>query len=397
MSKLFFGLIALCCGMCVPACANDSAFSGVGGTPRPMRGEHRSIGMESEKIVIRADAKGYSTDVDFVFVNHGGKTSVQMGFPESSYENGDAEHKTVFLRFATFVDGRKVVAKRVIPSQGGPETEAYWLKTVDFGLRQTRRVHVSYRSPWGGNTEWGTRTALVYDFTGKNWRGLVERSELEIRVADAGLWLAAPRFNNQPLAMSFEVLPIKGTPREAIFRKTWRNWQAQGGFMFGLTRMVPFWMLDRANSGPMQGSPQTLATMRTFRIGNVPAALPSNVEVPPAFRRGGVDFISLNHLERRLDEFAADLEKYRGTKPKIAVQWDAKTRVTTLTAGVQTLAFAPDSPFQGTSTRPILLRGVDGDSLYVPLAAVAKNLGLSCATDAKSRFFDLNRGSWTGK
>lgn len=386
----------------VPAGANDSAFSGVGGTPRPMRGEHRSIQMQSEKILIRADAKGYSTDVDFVFVNHGGKTSVQMGFPETSYEDGDAERKTVFLRFATFVDGRKALAKRVITSQGGPETEAYWLKTVDFGPKQTRRVRVSYRSPWGGNTEWGTRTALAYDFTGKNWRGLVERSDLEIRVADEGLWLAAPHFAaplsaSAPLAMELEVLPTKGTPRVAVFRKTWRSWQAQGNFLFGLTRMVPFWMLDRADVGPMQGSPQSLATMRTFRIGNVPAELPSKVELPPAFRRNGVVYLSLNHLERRLGGFAYDLEKRGGTKPEVAVKWDAKTRLTTLTAGAQTLSFAPNAAFEGTSARPILLRGVYGDSLYVPLAAVAKNLGLTFASDVKSRFFDLKRGTWTGK
>jgi hypothetical protein len=225
-----------------PCHANDSAFSGVSGTPKPLKGEHRFIAMQSEKVLICASSSTYDTVVDFVFRNDGGATSVQMGFPESSYGDVAAVKKSTFLSFDTYVDGRKVAAQRIVTSGSDGEggVEAYWLKTVTFARHQTRRVRVAYRSPMGGNTDWGSHNALVYAFTGKNWKGLVDRSDLEVRVAKPGLWITNPRFDYKPLEMTLE-----STPKAAIFRKTWRNWQAQGDFLFGLTAAVPFWMMDK--------------------------------------------------------------------------------------------------------------------------------------------------------
>lgn len=378
--------------------ANDSAFSGVSGTPKPMRGEHASIAMQSERILIVADAKGYSTDVTFVFRNSGGKTKVQMGFPESSSGDTDPKGKSAFLRFATFVDGRRVAAKREVMDGEAPEMEAYWLKTVEFAPHQTRHVRVAYRSPWGGTTMWGTHSALIYDFTGENWKGKVEHSDLEIRVASPGLWLGLPLFDQQPLAMSFESAPLSGEPKVAIFRKTWHNWQAQGTFMFGLNRAVPFWMQERTDLGSAMATAPMLRVARTFRIGAVPAELPQNAENPPAFTRGGVDYLSLSHLERRLDGFAYDLEKNRGFRPKVALTWNDKTRTVTLVAGAKTLFFAPDAPIEGTKAPSILLHGqYDESTLYVPAESITKRLGLTFKADRPHRLFELGRGTWTGK
>ncbi len=360
------------------ALANDSAFSGVSGTPKPMRGEHRSIAMQSEKILIVADSKGYSTRVDFVFRNDGGKTQVQMGFPESSYGDVPLSKKSAFSRFFTSVDGREVAARRIVTSAGEDSTDAYWLKTVAFARHQTRRVRVEYRAPWGGNVEWGTRRALVYGFTGKNWKGKVERSDLEIRIIEPGLWIGLPLFDNVPIPMALET-----SPRVAVFLKTWRDWQAQGFFMFGLTKTVPFWMADRDTISTMLQTPARIDKSTTFRVGAVPDELPRGAELPPAFTRGGVTYIALSHLKRRLDEWTNDS----------SLKWDAKTRVSTLKVGAKTLRFAPNAPAPDSSISPILLHGEYNDALYIPLANVAKTLGLIFKLDAENRMFELKPGT----
>ncbi len=378
-------LIAAIVCLGASARANDSAFSGVSGTPKPMQGEHRSIAMQSEKIVITTDGETYQTTVDFVFRNDGGASSVQMGFPETSYGDVKSATQTAFLRFATWVDGDRVPATRLITRSGEGNTEAYWLKTVTFGPKQTRRVRVSYASPLGTATTWGLRNALAYNFTGQNWKGKVKRSDLEIRVTGSGLWTALPIFEGKPVPMTLET-----GAKSAIFRKTWRDWQAQGDFNFGLTRTVPFWMLDR---GSLETPPEWLRNTVTFRVGTVPAELPRNIALPPAFTRNGVTYISLPHLKNRLDGFGVDLKRRRRTVPKVDLKWNAQTGVSTLVAGPKTLNFAP----QVGSPAPVLLRGQYGNTLYVPLAPVAKTLGLSFQLDPKNRLFDLKRGTWSDK
>jgi hypothetical protein len=372
-----------------PCHANDSAFSGVSGTPKPLKGEHRSIAMQSEKVSIVASSSSYDTVVDFIFRNDGAATSVQMGFPESSYGDVAAVKNSTFLKFDTYVDGHKVVARRIVTSgsDGDAGVEAYWLKTVAFARHQTRRIRVAYRSPMGGNTDWGSHNALVYAFTGKNWKGLVDRSDLEVRVTKPGLWITNPRFDYKPLAMTLE-----STPKEAIFRKTWRNWQAQGEFLFGLSAAVPFWMMDESRV-----SPAMVNSVQTVRVGPVPTELPQNAELPDGFTRNGVHYIALSQLQSRLAYFADDLEKYRKTQVKTGLTWDGKTRQAQLVAGAKALPFSPNTPVEPGGTRPIFLKGLYGDSLYVPLDAVAKKLGIAYTIDSSKRLFKLSRGTWTGQ
>lgn len=370
--------------------ANDSAFSGVSGTPKPLRGEHRSIVMQSEKVVVTADDSHYDTVVDFVFRNDGGATSVQMGFPESSYGDVSADTKSTFLSFSTYVDGRKVAARRIVTSggEGFGGTEAFWLKTVTFAPRQTRRIRVAYRSPMGGDTEWGTHSSLVYDFTGKNWKGKVERSELEVHITKPGLWIAYPRFDYKRLAMKLDV-----TTNEAVFSKTWRNWEAQGSFLFGLTPTVPFWMMDKGITNN-----QRVLSTTTFRVGPVPKELPSQAEAPHGFTRDNVTYISLSQLKRCLDGFTYNLEKYRGLKVATSLNWNGKTQITTLRAGNKTLSFSPDKPVVPGGKSPILLPDrYGGSTLFVPLDAVARTLGLEYTIDSSKRLFELKRGNWTGQ
>ncbi len=367
--------------------ANDASFSGVGGTPRLMAGEHHSIAMESEEIVIVANDKFYDTTVDFVFRNDGNAASVQMGFPESRINDVKPANKSAFLRFSTSVDGRKVSAKRMVPQSEMGNDNAYWIKTVTFARHQKRHVRVEYRSPMAGAPTWGVHQAAIYDFTGKNWKGKVERSDLEVRIRESGLWIGSPLWNFEPVAMKLKI----GT-KEAVFRRTWRNWQAQGKFWFGLTRAVPFWMWDKNLFGSAS-NPKIFAAAKTFRVGKVPVNLPQNAEAPPAFTRNGTIYISLSHLESRLSDFARDLNEHRKIAAEVDLKQDEKSGISTLTAGRKTLHFAPHV----RSPAPILLRGEYESTLYIPLAPVVKTLGLTFKLDANGRSFDLNRGSWTGQ
>lgn len=394
LKSILLGLCALTLVQIHAANANDSAFSGVGGTPKLMKGEHPSIAMQSEKIVIVFNGENYDTRVDFVFRNDGGATTVQMGFPESRINDVKPADKTAFLRFSTSVDGHKVAARRIIPQSDLGKDNAYWIKTVAFAPHQKRRVRVEYRAPIVGAPTWGVHKSARYDFTGQNWKGKVERSDLEIHIRESGLWIGSPLWNFEPLAMNLKV-----GAKEAVFRKTWLNWQADGKFWFGLTRAVPFWMTNRSlardNINPSDDDfdPKIFAAAKTFRIGAVPAELPQNAEAPPAFARNGVTYISLSHLKFRLDDFAYDLRKHRNIQPKVDLKLDAKTGVSTLVAGRKTLHFAPHIG----SPAPILLGGEYRSTLYVPLASVAKTFGLTFELDPKNRLFDLNRGTWTGQ
>jgi hypothetical protein len=387
MKNIQFLLVTVFC-LTASANANDSAFSGVSGTPKPIKGEHRSISMQSEKIVIVANDKTYDTTVDFIFRNDGPATTVQMGFPESSYGDVKPARKSAFLRFSTWVDGEPVPAKRVITTLGEGTTEAYWLKTVRFGRKQTRQVRVSYASPMGGNTSWGTHRALNYAFTGQNWKGKVERSDLEIHVNKPGLWIGLPLWGYKPLEMNLKI-----GPEGAIFRKTWRNWQAQGEFTFGLTSTVPFWMWDKSLLQNMIGDPKLFEAVKTFRVGTVPDELPQGVQAPPAFTRNGTAYISLSHFKRRMSDFADDLEKYRKGRPRVDLKWDAKSGVSTLSLGNQSFNFVPSIG----SPAPILLRGKYENTLYVPLVPLAEKLSLTYQIDPQKRLFEIKRGSWTGK
>jgi hypothetical protein len=91
------------------------------------------------------------------------------------------------------------------------------------------------------------------------------------------------------------------------------------------------------------------------------------------------------------------LEKYRKSKVKVEMFWKEKPRQATLVAGAKTLRFSPDTATEPGGARPIFLNGIYGGSLYVPLDAVAKKLGIEYVLDPNKRLFKLSRGTWTGQ
>jgi len=214
-----------------PANANDSAVSGVGGRWQMQRAEHRTVSMERENVAIavRPDAS-YAVTADFVFRNYGAATQVMMGFPESWGGDRGPFATTSYQNFRTWVDGRRVAARRAKVKEKYNEGTALWLKTVSFGAGQVRRIRVSYLSSGGGMStgeHW-----VDYGFTGGNWRGEVRESVLTVQFPP-GRYAVRP-YDDLPDQPNPEI-----TRRGGFFRYRWRNWQAQRDFRLEFKTLVP--------------------------------------------------------------------------------------------------------------------------------------------------------------
>ena len=378
----------------VMAQANDSSFEGVGGSPRPTKGENKAIRMVRETVILTAHANDYSTQADFIFSNETGTAQkVTMGFPEGNFGdvNTDKLHKSSGFRgFKTFVDGSPIAASRINLSEMDESGfDTYWVKTVSFAPRQTRRVRVTFSSPYGGTVNWGLTRALSYSFTGKNWRGDVSES-----VPQQGLWRAVAMANNgKPLAFQAQT-----SATGATFRKVWKNWQAQDGVVFGLERVLPFWREDV--TGADNGS-TTLAFVNashTVRVGAKPAVLESPQGMPTqGFTYNGVFYVSVDHLENKLESWGDEQKPKIKTELKFspATGFDlraGKTRIQGQEGDkmvrVNGKLLAVGGPILGVSSS-------DYESLYVPLAAIAHQLGWKM-TMRGERLFTLERGNWKG-
>jgi hypothetical protein len=218
------------------AVANDTAVVGVGGSLQPLKGEHRDIQMVREWVRINIDrADSYTTTVDFDFYNHGAAQTVQMGFPESGMGDIRTEpyrKKGAFTNFRTWIDGRRVTAKRTVPSMSEGQYEALWVKSVPFKARQKRRVRVSYRSLIGARVGGGPEGVLSfasYSFTGQNWRDNVRSSTLTVTQAPS-----LPPLMIENSALNPKPDNARRTSRWARFY--WTDWPAQGYFSADFAR-----------------------------------------------------------------------------------------------------------------------------------------------------------------
>jgi hypothetical protein len=242
MKRNFFLTGALCaaffCGtafLCGVARANDSAVTGVGGSWRPLKGEHRAVRMVRENIsmnvalryspVIKGYYAGYDVTANFVFKNHGAAQWVEMGFPERG--SGDIEPKKAqFQNFKTWVNGRRVAATRRIiemNTEDFTDYNALWTKRVYFKSGETKKIRVSYSSDAGSTA--GVGWYAPYDFTGANWRSDVAESWIAVTLSKECKFVFA-NFNDRKTYVASRKLS-NGLTR---FFKRWTNWPAQGGF-----------------------------------------------------------------------------------------------------------------------------------------------------------------------
>ena len=235
MKFTIFAALLCAFSLQIGASSNDFGVSGIGGTYFPIKGEHRSIRMVREKIRIDLYENlnsandypdtYYDTAVDFVFKNDGEATTVEMAFPESA-EGADAGYpkESSFRFFRTSVNGKGVKVSRVIASRklsSGVSSEALWIKKVSFAKGETKAVRVVYRSPWGNYAGGGWFTA--YNFTGGNWKGEVDESELTVYLHAKEDGLTQAYFNGKPIFMK---------ENKNAFSYKWKDWEADGIFRF---------------------------------------------------------------------------------------------------------------------------------------------------------------------
>ena len=384
-----------------PALANDASFSGVLGSPTLTKGENPAIRMESEKVILTLkNEKQFATDANFVFVNDSSRAvTVRMGFPETNYGDGWEENedrqKSGFVRFATSVDGVAIKAARTVIPTGQNNHDIWWLKTVAFRPRERKNVRVQTLSALGGSVEWALNRAMAYNFTGKNWKGLVSRSDLEIRIPLAGLWtVSASEWDEKSQRPRYWKPAVETRNGVAILRHSWTNWQAQTMATIGVKRVMPFWMVERP-SETMMLSDEALANLVTVRVGNGAGAIGKvDYNAPQAFVKDGVAFVNFGYLAKRVGS---------SSDPKKSVTtYDAATKRSSIRRGDRRIIFAPDSKMMTTTqtgklaseivlpAAPILVPDLDGSkSLYVPLMESAKALGVTATFDKDARKFRI--------
>jgi hypothetical protein len=162
----------------LPALANDSSIESVGGVWKQTKGESQ-VELTREKVSLTLDDKSASVKVEAVYTNRGKACTVNMGFPESGWNEPD---KGAFAKtFRTWVDGEKVDAR---PSQwekapGTAHRSRWWTKAVAFAVGQVRTVRVEYSSPLG-NQATGDHFAEYVLSTGANWLGPIGTLDVEI-------------------------------------------------------------------------------------------------------------------------------------------------------------------------------------------------------------------------
>ncbi|HEX8550972.1 MAG TPA: stalk domain-containing protein [Abditibacteriaceae bacterium] len=372
--------------------ANDSAFSAVGGTMKPIKGQHSSVRMESERIVIDAYAKRYETTVDFIFHNTGKKNVATMGFPEGNYGDViDSSKKTSFLRFATSVDGVPFRAKRVVNRTNSIEDyDAYWVKVVPFAAGQRRRVRVRYASPYGGNTMLGFSRAINYAFTGGNWKDDVKHSDMVVRVHTPGRHLMMTQWYEGEK----EGTTLSWNRRGNVFTRRWSNWQAQGSILVGLVPARAGWLVTKDMATDKTSSwARALGKSQEFKVpGRVPAGtMPFSGYPLTGFVQNGVTFVQLAHLDTVISSATFDVDK-TNIPGKVGLKWDAATKTRTLVAGKRRLSWREgrktwtvDGVQKTLPAAPFVLN----DHFYVPAAPVAATLGGKVQSNAAAHWIDI--------
>ncbi|MBS1711917.1 MAG: DUF4424 family protein [Armatimonadetes bacterium] len=160
---------------------NDTSFSAVSGTPRPM-GNTSAVEMVSADIRIKVPS--CEVTVVYKFRNTGKKESVTMGFPEEGQDAYlDSKQKTWFKSFKSWVDGKPTPV--LVQKVDDPSVESdlgykvWWVKKVDFEPGQTRTVKNEYASNYG--TDANPRRFFQYIVhTARTWKGPIGQLRIEV-------------------------------------------------------------------------------------------------------------------------------------------------------------------------------------------------------------------------
>jgi hypothetical protein len=345
---------------------NDGAISGVGGSLTLLKGEHKDIQMVREVVQMTLDAMGYQTTVDFVFKNHAQTAlSVQMGFPETG--SGDVEDnpkKSAMAGYSTWVDGVKVPAKWVpVKNKESGTYKAHWIKTVPFKAGQTRTIRVRYTSSYGTHVGPGLNKSVAYDFTGGNWKGVVEQSELQVLFKRSGNWILA----GQITPSGGEMGAVKFTQKGNLLTKVWTNWEAQASFQLAFGQAHPEWRAPADFS-----LPEGLPASKSFAI-DTPGSDKKYDWLPPIIGTGAQTRIEIGAIEAILSVPYSN-EGFSVTIAGKEVVFKEGEQTATIEGKEAPLTVTPMKIKMGT---------FEEYSYYVPLNTVAKLAGKSFTCEGK--------------
>jgi hypothetical protein len=163
-----------------PAIADDSAIERVGGTLRPMS-EHPTVRMVKERVAIVIHPDFADVACEFVLLNEGPATAVEMGFPDNS--GGDVSGDDTFEFLRSWVDEVEVPMSVSKPDRGDSEIMRWWTKRVEFAADSRRVVRVVYRGGIGSVSD-GGRFFTYLLWTGASWNGPIGRVHVQVTWAD---------------------------------------------------------------------------------------------------------------------------------------------------------------------------------------------------------------------
>jgi hypothetical protein len=186
-------LLALCC---IAAWADDGSYSEAGGGAASPMIPNSSVRMVRERIDIRLGRRGAVVKCVFVFKNEASACSVQMGFPERQWSDGEGSLRGGLQHFVSLIDGEKAEVKHRFPSHKrirhddqSDEYTSWYVKTVSFAAGQTRTVEDDYFSLYGISYSLGAIAEESFTYvlvTGATWRDRIGEIEINVDAAHLG-------------------------------------------------------------------------------------------------------------------------------------------------------------------------------------------------------------------
>lgn len=343
-----------------------------------LQSQHRFVQMKSERIRMVQRRDDWVVTADFVFENHGPRTKVTMGFPESSYSEATSEAswrvRPSFGSFTSWVDGQRAKVRRVVTTKGSNDFNALWIKQVSFGPRQTRRVRVRYLSSGGGDSNGGS--FVSYNFTGGNWRGKVEKSVLTVEFTQSGAYYVAKPYI-PPTDKPAQVPHFERRGRQMIY--TWLNWEAQQDFDLYFAHTIPGALHD-ARYGLPTAQGNRAPDIITIPADHLDAGRQPHSSIPlVAFWRDGELWASCNWL--------AQGATLKGREYPIS--WNEGKRQIEISLSnhrpVVVKASGATSRLSKSSDQAVWIHSYGRRQLFVPAEPLARQLGFRLVVNRQKR------------
>jgi len=154
------------------AFGDDAEFEGEGETIWPI--ENKEIEMVAETVIVKPAGEQWDATAIFILRNTGGKTKLQVGFPDMVNESRDLDlEKGTIRNFKCYIDGKEVRVKHKTGIKNALNPERYYpyafVWKMSFKKGQTRIIRNTYT--FGGYHNTSGDEILTYVLkTGALWK-----------------------------------------------------------------------------------------------------------------------------------------------------------------------------------------------------------------------------------